>query len=146
MPAMPAILVLEDDEDRSVAMKKVLIEQFNHFKHVFFDNAPETIAWLKENLEQVALICLDHDLGPNRQSGEDTFDPGTGRDVVDYLASQTPGCPVIIHTTNNWAAPGMQMALKEAGWKCSRVIPSADLKWIEIVWFRKLNKSIPTND
>jgi len=140
---MDVILVLEDDEDRTTTMKKVLEEKFNDFKHVFFDNAPETIGWLKENLKELALICLDHDLGPNRQRGDDMFDPGTGRDVVDYLASQTSHCPVIIHTTNNWAAPGMQMALKEAGWKCSRIIPSADLKWIETVWFRKLNKLIP---
>jgi hypothetical protein len=142
---MPTILLLEDDEDRKAAMKKVLAEQFDRFKHVFFDNAPETIAWLKENLKDAALICLDHDLGPNRQLGNDAFDPGTGRDVVDYLASQTPRCPVIIHTTNDWAAPGMEIALKESGWKCSRVIPSDDLQWIGTVWVRKLKKLTPTH-
>jgi hypothetical protein len=36
----------------------------------------------------------------------------------------------------------MEMALKEAGWKCSRVIPSADLQWIGTVWVRKLKKFI----
>ena len=139
---MPTILVLDDDEDRVATMMKVLAGRFDQFKHVFFDNAPETIAWLKDNLKDVALICLDHDLGPNRQFGDGQFDPGTGRDVVAYLVSQTPHCPVIVHTTNSWAAPGMEMALKEAGWKCSRVIPSADLKWIGTVWVRKLKKFI----
>jgi CheY-like chemotaxis protein len=140
---MPTILVLEDDEDRAAAMKMVLAERFDQFKHVFFDNAPETIAWLKENLKEAVLICLGHDLGPNRQRGDRVFDPGTGRDVVDYLANQTPRCPVIVHTTNSWAAPGMEMTLKEAGWKFSRVIPTADLKWIGTIWVRKLNRFIP---
>ena len=139
---MPTILVLDDDEHREATMMKVLAGRFDQFKHVFFDNAPETIAWLKENLKDVVLICLDHDLGPNRQLGDGQFDPGTGRDVVDYLVSQTPYCPVIVHTTNSWAAPGMEMALKEAGWKCSRVIPSADFKWIGTIWVRKLKKFI----
>jgi CheY-like chemotaxis protein len=141
---MPTILVLEDDEDRVAAMKKVLTERLGRFKHVFFDNAPETIVWLKQNLKEAALICLDHDLGPNRQIGDEVSDPDTGRDVVDYLACQTPRCPVIIHTTNDWAAPGMELALREVGWKCSRVIPSSDLKWVETIWFRKLNKFTPT--
>jgi CheY-like chemotaxis protein len=139
---MPTILVLEDDEERAAAMKRILAERFDRFKHVFFDNAPETIAWLRENLKEATLICLDHDLGPNRQRGNKVFDPGTGRDVVDYLASQTPRCPVIVHTTNSWAAPGMEMVLAEAGWKCARVIPSEDLKWIRTAWFRELSKFI----
>jgi CheY-like chemotaxis protein len=141
---MPTILVLEDDEDRAAAMKQVLAERFGQYKRVFFDNAPETIAWLKENLRETALICLDHDLGPNRHLGDDVFDPGTGRDVVDYLASQIPHCPVVMHTTNDWAAPGMEMALKDVGWKCSRVIPSTDLKWVETIWFRQVSKFIPS--
>jgi len=141
---MPSILVLEDDEDRTTTMKKVLTERFDRFKLVFFDNAPETIAWLKENPKEAAIICLDHDLGPNRQVGDAVFDPGTGRDVVNYLATQTPLCPVIIHTTNDWAAPGMEMALTDAGWKCSRVIPSVDLEWIQAAWVRKLKGLIHT--
>ena|SRR5713101_1265165 len=139
---MPTILVLEDDEDRAALMKRVLAERFDQFEHVFFDNAPDTITWLRENLKETALICLDHDLGPNRYHGDEVFDPGTGRDVVDYLATKPPRCPVIVHTTNCWAAPGMEMVLAEMGWKCSRVIPSADLKWIRTAWVRKLNKFI----
>jgi len=137
---MPTILVLEDDEERAAVMKRILAERFDQFEHVFFDNAPDTITWLRENLKEAALICLDHDLGPNQYHGDEVFDPGTGRDVVDYLATKPPRCPVIVHTTNSWAAPGMEMALAEMGWKCSRVIPSADLKWIRTAWVRKLNK------
>jgi CheY-like chemotaxis protein len=137
---MPVILVLEDDEDRSARMKTVLKERFDNFEQVFFNNAPQMITWLNEHLRETALICLDHDLGPNRQEKNRIFDPGTGRDVVDYLATQRPGCPVILHTTNSLAAPGMECALKEAGWKCSRVIPSADLEWIEAIWARNVSK------
>jgi hypothetical protein len=139
---MPTIIVLEDDEERVAAMKEVLTERFDKFEHVFFDNAPEMIAWLKKKLKQVSLICLDHDLGPNRQRGEEIFDPGTGRDVVDFLVTQVPQCPVIVHTTNSWAAPGMETALSEAGWKCSRVIPSMDLVWVRTTWVRKVNRLI----
>jgi hypothetical protein len=137
---MPKIVVLEDDEERSTTMKKVLAERFDNFEQVFFNNAPEMITWLKEHLKETRLICLDHDLGPNRQEKNRFFDPGTGRDVVDYLTTQTPGAPVILHTTNSLAAPGMEFALKDAGWKCSRVIPSADLEWIETIWARKLSR------
>lgn len=58
------------------------------------------IAWLTNNLSSVTLISLDHDLGPNRERKGEVFDPGIGREVVDFLVSQKPTCPVIIHTTN----------------------------------------------
>ena len=57
---MPTILVLDDDEDRAAMMMKVLAERFDHFKHVFFDNAPETIAWLKANLKDVVETLTQH--------------------------------------------------------------------------------------
>jgi hypothetical protein len=64
----------------------------------FFDNAPDMIAWLEKHLTEVVLISLDHDLGANRQRSGKVFDPGTGRDVVDFLVQHPPGCPVIVHT------------------------------------------------
>jgi CheY-like chemotaxis protein len=128
------ILILEDDPDRCRAFRECLCEQLPLYSVTVFDNAPDTIEWLRDHLEKTALICLDHDLGPNRQRAGDVFDPGTGRDVVDYLATRKPGCPVLIHTTNSLAAPGMTMALEDAGWSWSHVVPYNDLEWVRDEW------------
>ena len=92
----------------------------------------------------VSLISLDHDLlpcDPPQASGRRP-DPGTGRDVVDHLAGIPCVCPVIVHTSNEHAAPGMIHVLREAGWVCSAVTPRDDLAWIrdwvqEILLYRR---------
>src|SRR5690606_24546100 len=109
------ILVLDDDPDRTAEMLEVLTANFAQYQSVFIDNAPDTIAWTQQHLGETALICLDHDLGPNRERNGAVFDPGIGRDVVEYLATQEPVCPVIIHSTNLPAAFGMKARLKESG-------------------------------
>ena len=132
---MPStILVLEDDPDRCRAFKECLGERFPLYSVVACDNAPDAIQWLRDHLEEAVLICLDHDLGPNRLRGGEVFDPGTGRDVVDHLVTRRPCCPVLIHTTNSLAAPGMTMALQDAGWSWSRVVPYNDLEWVRGDW------------
>ena len=136
------ILVLEDDDRRQAAMRRCLSEQCSGYDHTFFDNAPGTLDWLQEHLSEVALLCLDHDLGPNRVRDGEPFDPGTGRDVVDYLVTQKPRCPVIIHSTNSPAAVGMEMALQESGWKCSRITPFNDLGWVGTSWVRMVRKCL----
>jgi len=110
---------------------------------VFFDNAPEMLAWLRHHLSQVALLCLDHDLGPNRRERDRIFDPGCGRDVVDYIAGQEPRCPVVIHTTNSQAAPGMVEALEARGWQVDRVVPFSDLSWLQLAWLRVTERLSP---
>jgi hypothetical protein len=128
------IVILEDDPDRTYGFTDCLRERFARHDIVVFDNAPDIIEWLRQNLDQAALICLDHDLGPNRPRSGESFDPGTGRDVADYLAMRKPVCPVIIHTTNTLAAPGMTMALEDAGWSVSRILPYNDLEWVGVDW------------
>jgi hypothetical protein len=93
-------------------MARLLAEQFPGFGAIFFDNAPDMVAWLSEHLVDVALLCLDHDLGPSRWQNGERFEPGTGRDVVDFLAAAKPCCPLLVHTTNYVAAPGMLLALE----------------------------------
>ncbi len=132
------VLVLEDDPDRVAAMRQQMAARFPSYEVVLFDNAPDTIEWLRVNLDRAALICLDHDLGPNRVRAGETFDPGTGREVVDYLATRRPSCPVIVHTTNHLAAPGMERELTEAGWTFCRVVPYEDLRWIDEAWAEQL--------
>lgn len=128
------IAVLEDDERRRDAMARLLAETVADARPVFFDNVPDMIAWLPDALPQIALICLDHDLGPNHIRAGEVFDPGTGRDVVNTLCLYVPSCPVIIHTSNYVAAPGMLMALEEAGWEATRAVPFDDLAWLARDW------------
>jgi len=105
-----------------------------------FGDAPDMIAWLGKHLESCVLLCLDHDLVPEEIGT--ASDPGSGRDVADYLATRMPVCPAIIHTTNTLAAPGMELALADAGWVCSRVVPYADLQWIGEVWIDEVNHAL----
>ena len=97
---------------------------------------------MREHLARCAIICLDHDLGPSRTRDGAEFDPGTGRDVADFLATYDPVCPVNIHTTNTLASPGMEMSLRDAGWSCSRVIPYGDTAWIAEWWIEEVENAM----
>lgn len=77
------IAILDDDPERIEAMVHALSSHLPDIAPATFDNAPEMIDWLGEHLSQCRVICLDHDLGPNRTRDGNVLDPGTGRDVVD---------------------------------------------------------------
>jgi hypothetical protein len=144
MPHRSKIAILEDDSDRTVEMRRCVCDLSPARDIIFFDNAPEMIAWLGDHLSELRLICLDHDLGPNRLRNDVVFDPGTGRDVADFLAKRMPQCFVLIHTTNTLAAPGMELALGDAGWSCSRIVPYNDLEWIESAWIPAVKNALDT--
>jgi hypothetical protein len=81
------------------------------------------------------LISLDHDLDSVPRSGEDEpINHGCGRGVVDYLVTQPPTCPVIIHTSNATAGDGMYFALRRGGWPTFRVYPEDHHGWIGRTW------------
>lgn len=136
------IVILEDDPDRILEMDRCISEQLPGIEVVTFDNAPDMINWLNDHLEQTKIICLDHDLGPNRLRNGELFDPGTGCDVVNYLVTRKPVCPVLIHTTNSMASPGMEMVLDDSGWSNSRVLPFCNLEWIKQDWIIDVIKII----
>ncbi len=136
------ITILDDEPDRIAVMVPLIRQRFPDRRLITFDNAPDMIEWLKSYLSDCVLICLDHDLGPNRARGENVFDPGTGRDVADFMATCPPICPVVIHTTNSMAAPGMEMVLCDAGWPCSRVIPYEDTRWISESWIGAIHTAL----
>jgi hypothetical protein len=140
---MGIVAILDDEPERLAIMEPLLCERFLQFEIRTFDSAPDMIGWLKHGVQKLVLICLDHDLGPNRMRDDDEFDPGTGRDVADYLATQTPTCPVIVHSTNGLAVPGMIRVLEEAGWTCGRIIPDSQLEWIEKWWFAEVLRQLP---
>lgn len=129
------IVILDDELDRLEAMNAVLSKELTQYKIAMFKNAPDIIAWLRDNISSSALISLDHDLFPQT---EEEPDPGTGRDVADFLAKQSPVCHVVIHTTNSNAAPGMEMVLNDTGWSNSRVMPFNDLEWVTAWWIREV--------
>jgi len=128
-----SIAILEDNDDRIAAMRRYIADKFPFFELRVFPTAPEAIAWLRDHLSHVILISLDHDLEPSSESQADG-DPGTGRDVADYLASQRPQCPVVIHSTNVRAALAMEGDLTESGWQVERITPYDDLAWVAEAW------------
>ncbi len=140
------IAILEDNAQRTAAMRQVLAHDLSQYEHLFFDNAPDMIAWLQEHLDEVALISLDHDLGANRQRDGEAFDPGTGRDVADFLASHRSGCKLLIHSNNYPAVLGMRRVLEDRGLKCLCVTPYGGLEWIERVWAARVRKVLSAAD
>ena len=133
------IAILEDDAERIEHMKQILVSNFSDFSACFFSDAPSMIDWLRDHLRDVSLISLDHDLIPDDVS---LPDPGTGRDVADYLSSESAQCPVIIHSTNYYGREGMKYALRDAGWTVEIVSPEPDIMWIEKRWAAEVLKQL----
>jgi hypothetical protein len=136
------IAILEDNEDRQAEMRSCLADRFYQYEIRFFDRAAEMIDFLKENLDEVLVLCLDHDLELKPGRSGRRIDPGTGRDVADYLAGNPPVCPVVIHTTNVPAALGMERVLRDSHWETHHVLPYGDLEWIQEQWFRTVRRAI----
>jgi len=137
------IVILEDNEERRDAMQACLADRFDQYELRFFEEPAVMTEYLRGNLPETILVSLDHDLDlrPGKTDGK-WRDPGTGRDVADFLALQEPTCPVVIHTSNCAAAVGMEQVLREAGWRTHGVAPCDDLEWIPTVWFRTVRHAI----
>ena len=140
----PAVAILEDHPDRVTAMQAVLAEVLPGVECHFFPGAPEMLAWLRDEggLARAVLISLDHDLDSVVPVHLQHRDPGCGRDVADWLASQPAVCPVVVHTTNEQAAPGMMRVLRERGWPVWRVYPRDGHAWIGTDWASDLRDLI----
>lgn len=136
------IVILEDNQDRVAVMRACLRDRFHQYDARFFDDARKTIEFLNESLDETILLLLDHDLELKCDSNGVTTDPGTGREVADFLAGKPAVCPVIIHTTNSAAGAGMEMALQESNWQTLRVVPYDDTTWITEEWFKTVRKAI----
>ncbi|MBI1904351.1 MAG: hypothetical protein HYS13_24920 [Planctomycetia bacterium] len=136
------IVILEDNEDRRAAMLDCIRDRFPQYPVALFATAAETIRFLALHLAETLVVDLDHDLELVPGAAGRLFDPGTGRDVADYLAAQPPCCPVVIHTTNGTAAIGMEQVLADAGWKTFRIAPYGDLDWIGELWLPTMRSAI----
>lgn len=131
------IAILEDDNARLAAMQSQIENTYPGAKVFAFDNSSRMIEWLQVNLDRTQLISLDHDLKLEVADGS-YKDHGTGREVVEYLVSQSPACPVIVHSSNADAASGMVEELKATAWSVTRVFPHDDLRWIEASWIKTI--------
>jgi hypothetical protein len=136
------IVILEDNMDRKAAMRACLADRCSAFDVHFFDEADEAIRFLGENLPDTLVISLDHDLELKPGADGRCIDPGTGREVADFLATRAPACPVIIATTNSPAASTMEKVLRGAGWHTRRVVPFDDMQWIETDWFFAMRRAL----
>jgi len=128
------IAILEDEQRRLTAMGACVAAACPSHQTISFADASAMIAWLSEHLHEAELISLDHDLPETRAEDGVATDAGTGRMVADWLASQPPTCPVIVHTSNENVAPGMLFVLRDGGWDVRRVYPYEDCAWIAQAW------------
>ncbi len=136
------IVILEDNIDRQSAMRACLADRFYTLEAHFFDDSGEMVRFLDEHLANTLVISLDHDLELKSGPEGRMIDPGSGRDVADFLAARDPVCPVVIATTNAPAAEGMKLVLRDAGWKTRCVVPFDDMHWIETDWFPAIRQAI----
>jgi hypothetical protein len=136
------IVILEDNADRAAAMRTCLVDRFHQYEIRVFAKAKDMIRFLETTLPDSLVLSLDHDLVPDIDERQAWKDPGTGRDVAEFLASRQPVCPVVIATTNSPAADGMERVLHEAHWQTYRVIPFDDLAWIAKDWFKAMRQAI----
>jgi hypothetical protein len=143
-PRVPAyIAILEDDSHRLAAMREYVGRHLPAYELATFDNADEMIVWLEDQLAEVALISLDHDLPLMQTRDGVCVDAGDGRMVADWLAARTPCCPVIVHTSNEHFAPGMMRVLRDGGWTNRRIYAHTDCAWIATAWAEELAKHLP---
>lgn len=125
------ILMLEDESERLERFASVLAKHGDTIEWRHWRIAPNFIAGYQSTDRKPALICLDHDLFVDKP---DDPDPGDGRDVAEFMATQHPCCHVIIHSSNAHAADSMLFTLKEANWDVEKIAPLGD-DWIESYWW-----------
>jgi Cyclic-phosphate processing Receiver domain len=127
------LLMLEDNAERVGQFLTVWNRVAPRQAMQVWHTAPEMIRGLPNFLPAARLISLDHDL----ELAENNH-PGDGMDVVRFLATLRPACPVIVHTNNADRGTLMMEELELAGWKRRRVYPVGD-DWIEKRWIRAVH-------
>lgn len=128
------VAILDDDKDRRTEMERCLPQALPEVSLELFDSAPDMIAWLARHIDEISLASLAHDLGPSRFRDGLLFDPGTGRDVTDFLIEMDRSFPVVVHTPKSSEGKRMVTMLEHAGWPCVRLEPTDDLSWIDSEW------------
>ena len=138
---MRFLVMLEDDLDRIRRFNSLVTQHHPLARLDVHRTAEDFIAAYSAIDSTPCLICLDHDLFPD---SPDDPDPGDGRDVSNFLVTQDPICPALIHSTNSHAADSMMFSMRDAGWIVDRIAPIGD-DWIESYWYRFALKMIDEN-
>lgn len=125
------ILMLEDESERLIRFENVLSNLGDSVEWRHWRTAPDFIAGFQACRRKPSLICLDHDLFTDHP---DDPDPGDGRDVAEFMATQPACCHVIIHSSNSHAADSMYFTLLEANWDVEKIAPLGQ-DWIESYWW-----------
>lgn len=128
---MKLLLMLEDDHDRIRRFRAIVARHHPNAVVKIARTAPAFKSEYWSLTEKPDLICLDHDLFTDTP---DDPDPGDGRDVSDFLITQSFKCPALIHSTNAHAADSMMFSMRDAGWTVDRISPIGD-DWIEAYWY-----------
>jgi hypothetical protein len=136
------VAILEDDAGRITEMRECLAALLPGYQHVFFGNANDMVAWLRDHLADIVLVSLDHDLPLHATRNDVEMDCGDGRVVANSLATIAPTCPVIVHSSNIACAEGMIRVLRDAGWPLRRVYPCDDDVWVRLAWADEVQKYI----
>jgi len=135
---MKLVLILEDDLERIQRFRSTL-ERYHPSAVVKIARSVSEFINTYLSLESSPdLISLDHDLFPD---SPDDPDPGDGRDAAKFLITQGTKVPVLIHSSNNFAADSMLFSMRDVGWSVKRVAPIGD-DWIELDWYSVASKMV----
>ena len=132
--ALMLVAILDDDINRRTAMERGLKQVLPEVSIELFDSAPDMIAWLARHIDDVGLASLAHDLGPSRFRDGMLFDPGTGRDVTDFLVEMDRPFPVVVHTPKSSEGKRMVTMLEHVGWPCVRLEATNDPEGVGSEW------------
>ena len=124
-------LILEDSINRASAFQEAASGFFPPQTLKLWRIAQQMIKELPLFFDHATIISLDHDL--YRHEPHDP-EPGTGREVANYLATLQPVCPVIIHSTNTDAAWGMCNELTHSKWQADLIHHLDEPQWIQQKW------------
>jgi hypothetical protein len=128
------IFILEDNYDRIENFKIALGSTENHTERT----VPDAINWLSANVDRVILFSLDNDLYVPEFEG----DEGEGWQLCEWILSNSPKRPLLIHTTNFTAATKMETSCADAGWDFMRIIPYNGFDWIHQSWIKAVREMI----
>ncbi|MBF0234458.1 MAG: hypothetical protein HQK65_15665 [Desulfamplus sp.] len=129
------IFILEDNDERIENFKAALGTIESHVEKT----VPESIEWLSENKQQITLFSLDNDLYVPDYEG----DEGEGWALCEWILANFMKTPVLIHSTNIYAADKMKALCEQAGWQYSEIPPYNGFEWIHESWIQGVCSFIP---
>jgi vacuolar-type H+-ATPase subunit F/Vma7 len=113
-------LILDDEHERIRRFKQKNVGATIHAAYT----ADEAIKLLEER--QYGLIMLDHDLAEEHYQNLESFQAGTGMEVVKWLGQNKEvgyNPTIVVHSMNPYAGPKMVEILKSAGFHITVHLP-----------------------